>query len=80
MKHRHKIEHKVIDSDGFAVKVGALGTVVIYIASIVGAIYLFTIDRTMEGIILGAAAAASRSLALFRSHSSDREKINNKTK
>lgn len=76
MKHRHKIENKVVDSDSFAVKTGSLGTIAIYVICIIGTIFLFAIGRTTEGILIGAVTGIAKSLVLFRSnnnHSDSKE-------
>lgn len=83
MKHRHKIENKVIDSDSFAVKIGSSGTIIIYIICIIGTIFLFAIGKTIEGVLIGTATGIAKSLVLFRSnnHSDSKEiqKDNEKT-
>ena len=40
MKHRHSIERRVVDSDSFVVRVGSVGTVLMYLLCIIGTIYL----------------------------------------
>lgn len=75
MKHRHKIENKVVDSDSFAVKIGSFGTIIIYIICIIGTIFLFAIGKTIEGVLIGTATGIAKSLVLFRSnnHSDSKE-------
>lgn len=84
MKHRHKIENKVVDSDSFAVKTGSFGTIAIYIICIIGTIFLFAIGKMIEGVMIGTATGIAKSLVLFRSnnnHSDSKElqKDNEKT-
>ena len=67
MKHRHSIESKVVDSDSFVVKVGSVGTVFMYLLCIIGAIYLVSINKTLEGAALMIITSFAKSLVLFRS-------------
>lgn len=67
MRHRHSIESKVVDSDSFVVRVGSVGTVIMYLICIIGAIYLVSINKTLEGAALGFITGLAKSLVLFRS-------------
>lgn len=76
MKHRHKIENKVVDSDSFAVKTGSFGAIAIYVICIIGTIFLFAIGKMIEGMMIGTATGIAKSLVLFRSnnnHSDSKE-------
>ena len=73
MEHRHNIENKVVDSDSFVVRVGSIGTLIMYLLCIASAVYLLSTNKTLEGFVIGAAVGLAKSLVLFRS-------INNKSK
>ena len=73
MEHRHNIENKVVDSDSFVVRVGSIGTLIMYLLCITSAVYLLSTNKTLEGFVIGAAVGLAKSLVLFRS-------INNKSK
>lgn len=67
MKHRQNIENKVVESDTYIVKVGAIGTIAVFLVTILGAIFLLYNGRTVEGLIVAGLGTIARSLVLFRS-------------
>jgi uncharacterized membrane protein len=80
MKHRHNMESKIVSSDTYAVRIGSIGTLIIFLVALVGAIYLMSIGKTVEGAFLGLAAGAAKAFAMFRSNASMKTKPNNKSK
>ena len=80
MKHRHSIERRVVDSDSFVVRVGSVGTVLMYLLCIIGTIYLISINKTLEGAALGIITGFAKSLVLFRSIGDQSRKKSTKSK
>lgn len=73
MEHRHNIENKVVDSDSFVVRVGSIGTLIMYLLYVLPVQYTYSQQTKRLRVFIGAAVGLAKFLVLFRS-------INNKSK